>query len=100
MSIEREDLTTLAPDALSPAATEAKAEAIGCTKADMPTAKCFVSAILAGAFVAFGAMYFCTFLGILPCPSEPNGWWAVSASAWDWCWCSVAGQSCSPGMFS
>ncbi len=63
MSIEREDLTTLAPDALSPAATEAKAEAIGCTKADMPTAKCFVSAILAGAFVAFGAMYFCTFLG-------------------------------------
>ena len=63
MSVERDDLATLAPDALSPAATEAKAEAIGCTKVGLPTAKCFVSAMLAGAFVAFGAMYFCTFLG-------------------------------------
>ena len=29
----------------------------------MGGAKCFVSAMLAGAFIGFGAMYFCTFLG-------------------------------------
>lgn len=47
----------------APAATEAKAENIGVTKAAMPGAKCFVSAMLAGAFIGFGGMYFCTFLG-------------------------------------
>ncbi len=63
MSIEKEDLTAINPVALAPAATEAKAEAVGVTKADMHPAKCFVSAMLAGAFIGFGAMYFCTFLG-------------------------------------
>lgn len=63
MSIEKEDLTIIDPAALAPAATEAKAETVGVTKADMHPVKCFVSAMLAGAFIGFGAMYFCTFLG-------------------------------------
>ena len=41
----------------------AKTEGIGVTKAGMATGKCFVSAMLAGAFIAFGGMYFCVFLG-------------------------------------
>ena len=63
MGIEREDLDAATTVALTPAATEAKVEGAGVTKATMPTAKCFVSAMLAGAFIGFGAMYFVTFLG-------------------------------------
>lgn len=63
MSIEKEDLLAVSPDALAPAATEAKTENIGVTKASMNPAKCFVAAMLAGAFIGFGGMYFCTFLG-------------------------------------
>lgn len=63
MTIEKEDLAVVAPDALAPAAIEAKAETVGVTKASMPAAKCFVAAMLAGAFIGFGGMYFCTFLG-------------------------------------
>lgn len=63
MTIEKEDLAVVAPDALAPAAIEAKAETVGVTKAAMPAAKCFVAAMLAGAFIGFGGMYFCTFLG-------------------------------------
>lgn len=63
MTIEKEDLAIVAPDALAPAAIEAKAETVGITKASMPAAKCFVAAMLAGAFIGFGGMYFCTFLG-------------------------------------
>lgn len=63
MALSKEELAALKPDALSPAETELKAEGIGVTKAGMATAKCFVSAMLAGAFIACGAMYFCVFLG-------------------------------------
>ena len=63
MSIVKEDLLSISPDALAPAATEAKAENVGVTKAAMAGGKCFVSAMLAGAFIGFGGMYFCTFLG-------------------------------------
>lgn len=58
-----DQIKAVKPDELSPAETEAKAEAIGVTKAGMAAGKCFVSAMLAGAFIAFGAMYFCVFLG-------------------------------------
>lgn len=58
-----EQVKLVKPDELSPAETEAKAEGIGVTKAGMQSGKCFVSAMLAGAFIAFGAMYFCVFLG-------------------------------------
>ena len=59
----QDDIKALKPDALSPAETTEKAETLGQTKAAMPFAPCFVSAMLAGAFIAFGAMYFCVFLG-------------------------------------
>lgn len=63
MALEKEDLGALSPDALTPAATEAKVEAVAQTKAAMPFGKCFVSALLAGAFIGFGGMYFMVFLG-------------------------------------
>lgn len=58
-----EEIAAIRPDALSPAENEVKAETVGITKAHLTTAKCFVLAILAGAFIAFGALYFCVFMG-------------------------------------
>lgn len=63
MSIEKSDLEGVKPDALSPAATEAKAETLAVGKTKLATPKCFVLAMFAGAFIGFGAMFFCTFLG-------------------------------------
>lgn len=65
-----EEIAALRPDELTPAENEAKAETVGVTKANLSTAKCFVLAILAGAFIAFGALYFCVFMGD---PSLPFG---------------------------
>ncbi len=63
MALTAEEINALKPDAIPPAQNEAKVEGVGVTKAAMPAAKCFVSAMLAGAFIAFGALYFCVFLG-------------------------------------
>ncbi len=81
MSIEKEDLAVVSPDALAPAATEAKAETVGITKASMGAAKCFVAAMLAGAFIGFGGMYFCTFLG------DPTMPFAVQRMVGGICFC-------------
>lgn len=59
----QDEIQALRPDALSPAQTAEKAEKLAEAKAAMPFAKCFVSSMLAGAFIAFGALYFCVFLG-------------------------------------
>lgn len=77
----KEDLAVVCPDALAPAATEAKAENIGITKAAMSPAKCFVAAMLAGAFIGFGGMYFCTFLG------DPTMPFAVQRMVGGICFC-------------
>ncbi len=53
----------LKPDALAPAAIEAKAENLAVGKASMELPKLFVLAIMAGIFIAFGGVFFCTFLG-------------------------------------
>ena len=63
MALEKEEISALRPDALGPADTEAKAETVGIGKASMSVPKMFVSAMLAGAFIAFGGMFFCTVLG-------------------------------------
>lgn len=63
MGMEASDVKALKPDELSPAETLAKAEGISVTKSKMAVAKCFVSAMLAGAFIGFGATYFMVFLG-------------------------------------
>lgn len=63
MNMDQTDVKTLKPDELSPAETLAKAEGISATKSKMGVAKCFVSAMLAGAFIGFGATYFMVFLG-------------------------------------
>ncbi len=55
------DQKTISIDALSPAQTEAKAEALGVSKGSMPLSRMFVAGMLAGAFISFGAMFFCLF---------------------------------------
>lgn len=52
---------SISVDALSPAQTEAKAEILGISKGSMPAGRMFVAAMLAGAFIGFGAMFFCLF---------------------------------------
>ena len=51
-----------APDCLAPAAIEAKTETAGVTKANLPVAKAFLLAMFAGAFIAFGGLFFTVFL--------------------------------------
>ena len=63
MSMDQTDVKTLKPDELSPAEPLAKAEGLSVAKSKMGVAKCFVSAMLAGAFIGFGATYFMVFLG-------------------------------------
>lgn len=63
MAMDQSDVKALRPDALGPAEIEAKAETLAVGKAGMAGAKCFVLAMLAGAFIAFGATYFLVFLG-------------------------------------
>lgn len=62
-SVASGELKALKPDALSPAEVEAKVESLGVEKVSMAIPKMFVLAMLAGAFIAFGGMYFCVFLG-------------------------------------
>ena len=61
--MDAESIKQVKPDALTPAEIEAKCEGVGVTKVGMGTAKTLVAAMLAGAFIAFGGMYFCVFLG-------------------------------------
>ncbi len=63
MPLSENEMRVVRSEALSPAETEAKVESAGQTKTSMSTARCFVSAILAGAFIAFGGMFFCLVLG-------------------------------------
>jgi len=51
-----------APDCLAPVAIEAKTETAGVTKANLPVAKAFLLAMFAGAFIAFGGLFFTVFL--------------------------------------
>ena len=50
------------PACLAPAEIEAKVEAAGVTKARLPLGKAFVLAMFAGAFIAFGGLFFTVFL--------------------------------------
>lgn len=59
---------SISVDALSPAQTEAKAETLGISKGSMPAGRMFVAAMLAGAFIGFGAMFFCLFTSDSPLP--------------------------------
>lgn len=61
MAIDTKDLESVKPESLAPAAIEAKVETVAIGKASMAPAKCFVLAMFAGAFIAFGALFFLTF---------------------------------------
>lgn len=58
-----QDLSALKPDALTPAEIQAKTENVCVSKACMPLRKLLPLSMLAGMFIAFGAMYFCIVLG-------------------------------------
>lgn len=66
--IEASTPSSESPLSLTPAQVEAKAEALGATKASMDAPRCFVLAMLAGAFIALGALFFMTFLGDVTLP--------------------------------
>lgn len=61
--LDDSEVKAVRPDALAPAEIEAKAEAVAIGKTNMPVSKVLVLSMLAGAFIAFGALYFCVFLG-------------------------------------
>ena len=87
-----------APDCLAPAAIEAKTEAAGVTKANLPIAKAFLLAMFAGAFIAFGGLFFTVFLS-----DSTLGWGAQRVVgglcfAWAWCWCWCVAPSCLPAI--
>lgn len=79
--LDESELKAVRPDALSPAEIEAKAESIAVAKAGMKPAKVFVLAMLAGAFISFGALYFCVFLG------DPSIPFAVQRVVGGLCFC-------------
>lgn len=62
MALTQEELKALCSEALSPSDTEKKCETVASGKVNMRPTRAFVSAMLAGAFIAFGATYFCIFL--------------------------------------
>ena len=70
-----------APDCLAPAEIEAKAEAAGVTKATMPFGKAFVLAMFAGAFIAFGGLFFTVFL------SDASLTWGAQRVVGGLCFC-------------
>lgn len=56
-------VAAMSPDALAPAAIEAKAEAVALGKVATPVSRTFVLAVFAGMFIAFGGAFFGMFLG-------------------------------------
>ena len=60
-------------DAFLPPEMAAKAETVRVSKAAMEPQKTFLLSILAGAFIAMGAIF----------PMESPGYWVVLSSAWD-----------------
>lgn len=68
-------------EALTPAQIEAKAEALAEGKVKLPEAKCFVLAMFAGAFIAFGASFF----GL--CQGDPSLPFAVQRILGGICFC-------------
>lgn len=81
MSSTRNDLRLGMPDSLAPLEIEAKVEEVGVGKVGMAFSKVFVLAVLAGAFIAFGGMYFCIFLG------DPSIPFAVQRMVGGICFC-------------
>ncbi len=81
MSSTRNDLRLGMPDSLAPLEIEAKVEEVGVGKVGMAFSKVFVLAVLAGAFIAFGGMYFCIFL------SDPSIPFAVQRMVGGICFC-------------
>ena len=70
-----------ASDCLAPAAIEAKTETAGVTKANLPVAKAFLLAMFAGAFIAFGGLFFTVFL------SDSTLGWAAQRVVGGLCFC-------------
>ena len=59
-------------DSLSPAEIEEKAEGLGVTKTSMSFTQSFMLSIMAGAFIAMGAMFFLLVSGDPDLPLQSN----------------------------
>lgn len=69
------------PDCLAPAAIETKTEAAGVAKASLPVSKTFLLAMFAGAFIAFGGLFFTVFL------SDASLGWGAQRFVGGLCFC-------------
>lgn len=69
------------PDCLAPAAIETTTEAAGVTKASLPASKAFLLAMFAGAFIAFGGLFFTVFL------SDASLGWGAQRFVGGLCFC-------------
>ena len=63
VELDQKQIDALASNAYAPAQVEAKAEGAAVTKAGLNPGRCFVLAMFAGAFIGFGAAFFCLLLG-------------------------------------
>lgn len=85
-------------DALVPREMANKAETVGVAKATLGPLRMLALAVLAGAFIALGAIFATTATagtsGEIPL-AWPN-WWAASSSAWALFWSWAPGPNCSP----
>ena len=81
MLSERAGLQQPSPECLAPAEIEAKVEGVGVTKAHMPVSKAFVLAMFAGAFIAFGGLFFTVVL------SDTTLSWAPQRVVGGLCFC-------------
>ena len=89
--LPKSQMTTLASAALAPAEIEHKAEAAAVAKAALPLPRMFVLAMLAGAFISFGAAFFVMLLGDTTLTFAAQ----ACASAWASCSSSSAARSSS-----
>ena len=68
MELKKEDLMAISPDARTPGETLEKTSSAYAAKIGYPIWKSFLSAFLAGLFIAFGGLYYCLAIGDTEAP--------------------------------
>ena len=87
---------TIEIDAYSPRQIAERVERAGADKVRLPALQTVTLGVLAGAFVAFGAMYHTLAVTDPASASAPRACWAGSRSPWASSSSSSPGPSCSP----
>ena len=84
-------MTEIRIDALLPQEMAARAEQLGARKSEMTILKTFMLAVLAGAFIALGAIFATTVSAAGMSVTASDGSVAYNTALWG---CSVAGRAC------